>query len=294
VKSTIGKKRGYEIFDIAVLIILTLWALVILYPVYNTILVSVVSEAEYQRASVLLFPEKLDFLSYRMVFANDKIINGFKVTLIVTIAGLAYNMFLTVTAAYALSRSDYPGKKMFNYIVVFTMYFSGGLIPTYLLTVGLGLGNKLSAMILPYGINVFYMLVIKNYFSNITPSLEESARIEGANDIYILWKIILPVSKPVIATFVLFYAVDRWNEWYNGLLYMRSIAKWPLQLVLRQMLASIEMADRSDIPMSVKTDVFSDGVRMAAVVVTAFPIMCFYPFLQKHFIKGIMIGSVKG
>lgn len=287
------KKSKFGIADIVILGVLSLWALAIFYPFYNTFLVSIVTSREYTTTPFMLYPKNVTFEAYKFVFSNPMIMNGFKNTVLITITGVTYNMFLTVVTAYALSKKGYPGQKVFMYMVIITMFFSGGLIPSYLLVKGLHLTNKLGAMILPYGINVFYMLVVRNYFLSIPESLEESAKLDGANDITILFRIILPLSMPVLATFFLFYSVDRWNEWYNGLLYIKSPGKYPLQLVLRNIINNFNSAMDANTPADLRASIFSDGIRMASVIVTMSPIMCLYPFLQKYFIKGILVGAVK-
>jgi putative aldouronate transport system permease protein len=201
-------------------------------------------------------------------------------------------MLLTVMCGYALTK-PIPGRKIFRFLIVFTMYFNGGLIPYYLLMKNLHLINTLSVMVLPSGITIMYMLIISNYFSSLPPSLEESAKIDGANDITILFKIILPLSLPLLATFTLYYAVDRWNEWYHGMLFVRTATKWPLQMVLRQIINDAQFASQQLLPGIKKPDVYGDSMKMAAIVVTMFPLMMLYPFLQRYFLSGLTLGAVK-
>ena len=201
-------------------------------------------------------------------------------------------------SAYGLSRKPFPGKKAIMILIIFTMYFSGGIIPLYLLVKSLGLMDHLLSVVLVYGVNTFYMLIIKNYFESIPESIEESAKIDGANEFYILFKIMIPLSMPIIATFLLFFLVDRWNEWYSALLFIRSSSKWPLQLVLREVINNTGSEISNALKANRASDtllnkVFSQGIKMAAIVITMAPIMLVYPFVQKYFIKGILIGSVK-
>ena len=208
----------------------------------------------------------------------------------ITVAGTLYSMLLTVLCAYALTK-DIPGRRFVRFLIVFTMYFSGGIIPYFLIINGLGLTNSLWSMILPTGINVFYMLIVSNFFTGIPPSLEESAKIDGAGDFTILIRIILPLSLPILATFALYYAVDKWNEWWHGLLFIRKVEKQPLQLILRQIIQDAQFLSQQLLPGQEKPDVYGDSIKMAAVVVTMFPIMMLYPFLQRYFLSGLTAGS---
>lgn len=278
--------------DYIITFVLVLYGLAVLYPFYNSILVSLVSEKEYMSTPFMLFPKNPTLLSYRYVFTSADILNGYKSTLIIVIFGVAYNMLLTSTCAYALTK-EFPGKKIILILIVFTMYFGGGLIPYYMLIKNLGLIDSYGALILPYGVNTFYMLVMRNYFKSIPAEIEESAKLDGANELLILWKIILPVSLPVIATFLLFFSVDRWGEWFNGVLFIKTTAKRPLQMVLRSILMSLSNEASINMPPELKKNLYGDSVKMACVVVVMAPIMFVYPFVQKYFMKGIMVGAVK-
>lgn len=288
-RSPMNRKNAVDVLIYSALI---LYGLMILYPFYNTLLVSLVSEKEYLTTPFMLYPKKPTLLSYRYVFSSSDILNGYITTLIVVLFGVSYNMFLTATSAYALSK-EFPGKKIVMVLIVFTMYFGGGLIPYYLLIRNLGLIDSYGAMILPYGVNTFYMLVMRNYFRSLPAEIEESARIDGANEITVLWKIILPISLPVIATFLLFFTVDRWGEWFNGVLFIKTMSKRPLQMVLRSILMSLSNEAAVNMPPELKKNLYGDSVKMACVVVVMTPIMLAYPFVQKYFMKGIMIGAVK-
>ena len=218
----------------------------------------------------------------------------YRTTLIILLLGVPINMFLTTSVAFALSRPAFPLKKFFLYAVMFTMLFHGGIVPLYLLMMELKLTNSIWSVILAYGVNTFYMIVMRSYFQSLPDSLMESARLDGAGEWRILFQIVLPLSMPIIATILLFYSVDRWNEWFNAMIFLRRNSMVPLQLVLRSMVleATAEktmMASSSAIQQSM----FSDGLKMSAVIVTMLPIMCVFPFLQKYFVKGILIGAVK-
>lgn len=290
--STFGRTKRINWFYVVNAIVLGVWGLIILYPFYNSILVSLVTQKEYMTTRFMLFPKQVTFDAYAYIFSSSRIYHGYVNTLLILLIGVPYNMLTTAFTAYALSRERFPGKGIITAFVVFTMYFSGGMIPLYLLVKELGLMNNLAAVILVYGANTFYLLLMRSYFMSIPAALEESAKIDGANDIVILLKIMLPLALPIVATVTLFFSVDRWNEWFNAMLFVREGSKWPLQLVLR----SIVMSTIDDIGsrnVSIQKNVFNDGVKMAAIFITMAPIMIVYPFLQKYFMKGIMVGSVK-
>lgn len=285
------KYKKISVSKLVIYILLSVWGVLILYPFYNAVLTSFMTEKEYIHSGFTLFLKEPTLDAYRFVFSYSKTWSGYLSTLLIVAIGVPFNLFLTVTLAYALSRKAFPGKKIFNFIVVFTMYFSGGIIPSYLLIKSLGLINSLGAVILAYGVNTYYMIIIKNYFMGIPDSIEEAARIDGANELMVLLKIYIPMSMPVLATFFLFFTVDRWNEWYNSMLYLTDADKWPLQMVLREIISTTNNTLAANVS-DLKTN-FSMGIKMAAVVVTMAPIIAAFPFLQKHFIKGMMIGAVK-
>jgi putative aldouronate transport system permease protein len=194
---------------------------------------------------------------------------------------------------YALSRKPYPGRKLFFMFILFTMLFNGGMVPFYLVVRSLKLINTIWAIVLPGGMNTFYMILMYNYFQSLPESLVESARLDGAGDWTILFRIIMPLSLPIIATITLFFTVDKWNEWFNAMIFIRKSTLQPLQLVLRSMIVDSQSINEINTLATVMERSFPMGLKMAAVLVTMFPIMCIYPFLQKHFTKGIMLGAIK-
>lgn len=279
--------------DYAIMAFLALFALIILYPFYNSICVSLVSQADYIKTRFMLYPKNITLESYFIVFENGSIFDGMKVTIFITLVGVVYNMLLTVSLAYGFSK-QFPGRKFFLSMIVFTMYFSGGLIPFYLLIKDLNLIDNVFSMILPTGVSIMYMTVIRQNFESLPAELEESARMDGANDLTILFKILLPLSVPILVTFALYYGVERWNEWYNGLLYIKSATKMPLQLVLRQIVQNSQTIQASESMQDAGIQPFGDGIKMATVIVTMFPVMVLYPFMQKYFVTGLTVGAVKG
>lgn len=288
-------RKSHKKFDVVhffIALVLCVWGLVILYPFYNAFLMSITSYGSYVKQPFMLWPREFDWSSYTFIFNYPLIVSGFKTTLIVLVVGLAYNLFLTVTMAYAMSKK-LPGMSLVNLYVIFTMFFSGGLIPGYMLIMDLGLINSLFAMILPAGISTFNLFIMRSYFRTIPHDLAEAAYLDGAGEVSILVRIYLPLAMPMLTTVGLFYAVDRWNEWYNGMLYIRSANKMPLQLVIRNILQSVNDVTNA-IPVDARPTAFPDGIQMAAVLIAMAPVVIIYPFLQKYFVAGMTLGGVKG
>ncbi|NLG37606.1 MAG: carbohydrate ABC transporter permease [Clostridiales bacterium] len=287
-----GGRNRIDAFDIVGCVVLILFALIIFYPFYNAVLTSIVTSKQYILNPAMLYPRDVTLDNYRLIFENPLIWSGYKNTLIVVACGVVYGMGMTVCMAYAFSRKSFPGKRPLFLLVLFTMFFGGGLIPLYLLIKNMGLINELGALILINGVVPYYMIILKSGFEQIPESLEEAARIEGANDIVIFARVMLPLQMAMLATFTLFIAVDRWNDWFLPMLFIKEGRKFTLQVVLR----SIIYEATSDVDAASSAyyeNIFSDGIKIAAVVVTMLPIMCFYPFLQKHFVKGVLVGAVK-
>ena len=285
--------RRFGAVDFILLFLLTVLALLILYPFYNAFLVSIVPNTIYMRyKGLMLWPPALTFEAYEFTFKSSLIWTGYRNSILITVFGTVYNMVLTILCAYALIK-PIPGGKFIRFAIVFTMYFSGGLIPYYLLIKNLKMMDTLWSMVLPTGINIMYMLIISNYFKSLPPALEESAKIDGATDLRILWSIILPLSLPLLATFTLYYAVERWNEWYNAMLFVKSVSKWPLQNVLRTIINDVNMMATQNIPGQAKPDIQGDAIKMSSIIVAMAPIMCLYPFLQRYFLSGLTLGAVK-
>lgn len=225
----------------------------------------------------MIFPKEITFESYAYVFRSQYIWSGYKVTLFVVVVGVTYSLFLTVTMAYALSRKYFPGKNFVLNLIIITMFFSGGLVPYYLLVKSLHLIDSVFSMIIPQGVNTFYMLILRNYFQTIPESLEESAKIDGANDFIILFRIMLPVATPVLATITLFLSVDRWNEWFNAMLFIKDYNKQPLQLALMRIIQDVNNLNVGGSPAAQRKEIFTDGVKMASIFVVMTPVMLVYP-----------------
>lgn len=286
------KRKKLDKIDIFIIVVLSAYALIIAYPFYNAILSSIVSVREYSHNPAMIWPKEIIFDNYEFMLENVNIVKGYANTLFVVIIGTALSMLITVAMAYVFSRKNLRGKKILFWIALFTMFFYGGLIPTYLNIKDLGLMNNLWAIILMYSLNIYYMVLIKSSFEQIPEALSEAAKIDGANDITIFFQIMLPTVLPTLVTFGLFIAVDYWNEWYFSMLLVKDTTMKPLQVMLRDIVA-YSTVNLQGAASGVSAKVFADGIKMATVVATMLPIMIVYPFLQKYFIKGITVGAVK-
>lgn len=231
--------------------------------------------------------------AYKEILKRSQIWLAMRTTVVVTIMGTALSLLLTVCAAYALSRDYLPGRKLFTGFILFTMYFGGGMIPTFLVVKQVGLYDSIGALFIPQAVNVFNFIVMRTFFRELPRELEEAARIDGASDIQTLIKIILPLSLPIIATIGLFYAVGYWNGYFDALLYIQNPDKYTLQLRLRSLLFGDELNNSANLE-GVGTQVMTQSLKMATVAVSTIPILIVYPWLQKYFVKGVMVGSVKG
>ena len=286
--STFDKRIGK--LDWVLFVILAIYALLVIYPFYNALLISLSPESVYLNNPLLLWPQELTLENYIAVFNTAQLWSGFKVTLLLLIVGTAYQMFFTVITGYALSRGKWFGKNFVMNMILVTMFFGGGLIPYYYLIKSLGLYNKIWVMIIPGAIDTYNMLLMRNYFASLPPDMEESAKIDGANDIQIFLHVYLPMSLPMLATVGLFFAVGNWNSWYNGLLFIEKPEYKPLQLVLREMV----ITSSSNIDTLGQKETFSEGLKMASIFFSIVPMMMFYPFLQRFFVKGLVVGAIKG
>ena len=281
--------------DIVIAVILGFMTLAAVFPFYQVVLLSFADMASYAKHPLYLLPYCFDLTGYKTIFEDPMFFTSLGVTLFITLVGTSLNMFLSVMGAYVLSRKYLMGRKVILNLIIFTMLFNGGLIPTYLVIKNLKLVNTVWAMILPCGISTYYLIIMKNYFMSLPDSLLEAARLDGANEWSILTRVVLPISVPFMATFILFYAVERWNEWYFANLYINKAALYPLQTYLRNVLISMSntLNDIAKQFMQGHAKVNSTAVQMATIVVATVPILCVYPFVQRHFVKGVMVGGIK-
>ncbi|MCU6713125.1 carbohydrate ABC transporter permease [Paenibacillus sp. J5C_2022] len=289
-------RRTMNWADYTIHAVLLLLAFLMILPFYNVVITSFAHPSAVAKQSFYLIPTSFDLSSYRMVLQGSYIGTAYLNSAIVTLVGTFVNMLVTTCGAYALSKKGMPGQKIMMSGIIFTMLFSGGLIPYYLTIKGLHLINTMSVMILPLAVNTFFLIIMINHFRSIPPSLEESAKIDGANDIFILFRIVLPISLPTLAAITLFYAVARWNEWYHAMLFVLEPDMHPLQLYLREMLMDVTKMARDDMSATMiaqLSNTYPDGMKMASVIMTMAPIMLVYPILQKYFAAGATLGAVK-
>ncbi|NLL39103.1 MAG: carbohydrate ABC transporter permease [Clostridiales bacterium] len=282
----------FELLDAILLFILLVLATMIVVPFISVIATSFATQKEALESPLLLIPMKPTIDNYHRLFQDPRIAIGYKTTLMILLLGVPINIFLTTSLAYGLTRTKFPGAKVIFYAILLTMLLNGGIVPMYLLMLQLGFTNKIWSVILAYGVNTFYFIIMRTYMTTLPESLIEFAKIDGAGEWRILFKIILPLSKPIIATVLLFYSVDRWNEWFNAMIFLRRNDLIPLQLVLRNIVMDTVIVDSLSIA-GPRIPRFTEGIQNATIMVTMLPVMFFFPFLQKYFVKGIMIGAVK-
>lgn len=290
---TIPTSVGEKIFTVLNYIIFILLGLSAIFPFINLIAKSLSSEAAVVAGMVSIYPIDWQWGTYKYVASNAMFLRAFTISVTVTGIGSLISLGMTTLAAYPLSKPRLRGRKVFILIFLFTMLFSGGLIPTYLLMHKLHLIDKLPVLFLPYMINVYNMLIVKNYFESLPESLEESAKMDGASNMTILMRIILPLSMPVLATIGLFYAVTFWNDYFTSLIYINSADLKPLQLYLKELfVSSTDTFMRTNVDASL--NVSPQSIQAASIILATLPIVIVYPFLQKYFVKGVLVGSVKG
>ncbi|MGG4104751.1 carbohydrate ABC transporter permease [Paenibacillus lautus] len=288
------KTISSRIFDIVNYTLLLIIGLVTILPFLHVIAGSFTTVTELAQKQFVLFPTVWSLDAYKYVFSTNTVFRSLGVSVGVTFLGTLFSMLLTCLMAYGLSRRDLDGRNFIMFMVLFTMLFSGGMIPTFLVVKEMGLIDTYAALIVPTAINAFNLIIMRNFFQNLPEGLEESAKIDGAGDWGTLFRIVIPLSMPAIATISLFYAVTYWNTYMSAILYLNDAAKWPVQVILRQIviLASGLAADTSGMDEFVRPP--EQTVKMAVIVIATLPILCVYPFLQKHFAKGALLGSIKG
>jgi putative aldouronate transport system permease protein len=284
-----------RIFDFSNAIFLIFLSLLTLYPVLYVTFASLSDAASLMAHNGFLWkPLGFSLDAYKNVFRNPMITSGYLNTFIIVVVGLFFNILLTSFGAYALSRKSLAFRKPLMLFIVFTMFFSGGLIPFYFAVMNLGLGNTLWALIIPHALSTFNLIIMRTSFEAIPDSLEESAKIDGANDFVILFKIILPLSMPVVAVMLLYYGVSHWNSWFHAVIFLQDRDKYPLQLILREILLLGEASSMAEGANSADVAMLAETLKYATIMVATVPILCIYPFLQKYFVKGALLGSVKG
>ncbi|NMO96371.1 carbohydrate ABC transporter permease [Paenibacillus lemnae] len=292
-----AESRGDRMVAVTIYVLLSFIALLVIYPLFFVMIASISSPEMVMRGEVWLWPKELSFVGYERLFANSELMRGYLNTLLYTVVGTAINLVMTIAAAYPLSRQDFRGRNFFTFMIVFTMFFSGGMIPTYLLIRDLGMLNTFWVMVIPSALSVWNILIMRTFFQNSIPKeVQEAAFIDGASNTKLILRIVLPLSIPVLAVMVLFYAVGHWNSYFSALLYLSDRDRYPLQLFMREILIQgqmQEMVEISDDSLA-RSLMDAEAIKYAAVIVTNLPMLLLYPFLQKYFIKGVMVGAVKG
>ena len=288
-----GKLKKMAASDYLIYIVVGFVSLVFVFPFIYLLSISFTDPKTYMPFQFYLIPQKWSLESYRYILSTHSFLNSFKSTVFITAVGTAMNLVFTLTFAYGITKTRVPGYRLFHTMVIITLFFSAGTIPTFLVVKNLRLLNTYWALILSSLTSAWDIIVVRSFFMSIPATLEESARIDGCNDLEVFFRIILPLSMPVIATFTLFFMVRHWNTYFIALIYISDTKKWTLQLLVKQLVID---SDASGIGQVMDGDAAppQETMRMASVVLSMIPIMCVYPFLQKHFAKGVMLGSIKG
>lgn len=285
-------KLSEKIIEMGIILVAVLTCIFTLYPIIYILSVSLSDSSEILRNNIVFLPKNVTFAAFKKVLGMENVRRGIFNSIIYTVLGTAINLLLTSTMAYALSRKRLVGKKIYMMMVTIPLFFTGGMIPTYMVVYGLGMKNTIYSVILPWAVLSFYLILFKSFFEDIPEEIIESASIDGANDIMIFARIILPMSTTIVASIGLFYAIDNWNNFTNAMLYLYDPEKYPLSLVLRNLLvAENEMSQAND---TSQEFVAREAIQSATIIISMIPIMILYPFLQKYFTKGVMLGAVKG
>jgi putative aldouronate transport system permease protein len=289
---------GYRTFSICNIVFFVMLGLAMVFPLYKVFITSIITVGEYYAFPLVLWPKAPNIEAYKFILSTDEMITATRVTVIITLLGTFLSMLVTLTLAYALSKSFLPGGKFIHRMILVTMFLDSGLIPFFLMVRSLGLNNNILVNIIPVLISLWNYLVIRSFFKQLPQSLEEAALIDGAGWFTVFFRIIVPLSMPVIATFTLFYAVGYWNTWWNAMLFCNDKDLQTLQLFLRRLVVTSDGIDGmratyAELPGS-RSALYTESIKMACCVVATLPILVVYPFLQKHFAKGVMIGAIKG
>lgn len=295
-KRILDPDKAFDVINLAVMLILLV---IFVWPLWFVLIASISDPSEVWQGKVILFPKGITLDAYEEVIQYKTIWTGYINTILYTILGTAINLILTVCGAYPLSRKDFVPRKFFMLFFMVTMYFSGGLIPTYLVVNKLNLVDTIWAMVIPNAISVFNIIIMRTYFiNNIPEELLEASQLDGANTAQYLFRVVLPLSKPILAVIALFYAVGHWNDFYSALIYINSQQLLPLQSILRKLLLSTQMTLQITSSMSpdeiMRKTQLAQTLKYSSIIVSTVPVLCLYPLVQKHFVKGMMIGSVKG
>lgn len=288
--------RGDRVFEWMNYTLLTIILLLILYPLLFVVSASVSDPQAVNSGKMWLWPKDITFLGYEKIFQNKEILYGYLNTITYTILGTSINLVMTILAAFPLSRKDLAGKNAVMALFVFTMFFSGGLIPSYMLVKDLGMLNTVWALVIPNAVSVWNIIIMRTFFQQSIPNeIHEAAAIDGSSDFHMLLKVILPLSAPILAVMTLFYSVAHWNAFFNALIYLTDRDKFPLQLILREILVQNQMEQMSGSADAMTDQIlYAQTIKYAVIIVANLPVLMLYPLIQKHFTKGIMVGAIKG
>ncbi len=298
-RNRISRSYSDRIFDIVNLFVMLVLLVVFVWPLWFVVIASFSDPNEVWMGNVVLWPKGFTLISYETLLEYKRIWVGYGNTLFYTVVGTLVNLVMTVCGAYPLSRKDFLPRHFFMFLFMLTMYFGGGLIPTYLVVSGLGLVDTRWAMIIPGAVSIYNIIITRTYFMNSIPaSLQEAATLDGANSFQYLMRVVLPLSKPIIAVVGLYYAVGHWNDFYTALIYLYKEDLMPLQSFLRDMLMSTKLtlnnlSGMDTATVELKTHL-AQTLKYSVIIVSTVPVLCIYPFIQKYFVKGVMVGSVKG
>lgn len=291
------RTKKIDLFVISNSFLMLLIAFACLYPFYYVFIISLNDPLDAQRGGIYLWIRSFSMENYKAIFKTSELLDAFQITIFRVVVGSILHLFLTSMFAFALTKKHFVFRKFLNWWMLIPMYFTGGIIPTYVVMDMLGLVNHVMVYVLPHLLATFHILIMRTYLNELPPALEESAVIDGAGDVAVFWKIIVPLSAPVLATIALFIGVFHWNDWFTGFTYMTSENLWSAQNVLLKIIQTNEasnIAYISKMNSGLKTTVSAESVKMAMLVITTIPVIVVYPFLQKYFVKGMMLGSIKG
>ncbi|MDR6551631.1 carbohydrate ABC transporter permease [Paenibacillus qinlingensis] len=289
------KTKGDHAVDVGIYTVLGFFALITLFPLYYVAIVSITPYVEVMKnGGFVIWPEHITLQAYKEIFGSPRIPQALKITVFITVVGTTLNLIVTTLLAYPLSKKSVPGRNFILMALVFTMIFSGGIIPLYILVRSLGLYDSVWALVIPGMVSTFNLLIVKTYFENLPAEVEEAARVDGCGELATLFRIVLPLSAPIMATIGLFYGVTHWNEYFKGIFYLSDKSLMPMQVVLRSMIQTPNVSTELSINSLVLDALPPETIKMAVVVVATLPLLIIYPFLQKYFVKGALLGSIKG
>jgi len=295
VKRKVKKSKQDKIFDVIVYSVAICLIIITLYPMYFVLIASISNPTEVSLGNIIFVPKGLNVRGYSKLLEFPTIWTGYKNTIIYTILGTAFSLFFNIPTAYALSRKELYGRRMLTIFYMIPMFFTGGLIPTYLLVKNIGLLDTRWVLVFPFAVSTYYIIVARTFFTNSIPEeLRDAAQLDGCGNLSYFFQIVLPLSKAVIAVIALWTAVGQWNSYFNALIYIRNDELIPMQLVLRSILINSQLVAEGDPEQIREAQELAELLKYSCVVVSSAPIMCMYPFVQKYFNQGVMVGSVKG